>query len=94
MNAIDPKLNGTLYALVQWADWHAYAVGTEFPNMPLCPENLGAAYGSVGYKMPHGRMLSPNRPTVIEAITPPPGGQRRWWDGLRARLTPAGEVRA
>lgn len=50
------------------------------------PNQLGAACGSIGYKVSPGWVLSLDRPSAIESAAPLPGGRRRWWDGLRALL--------
>lgn len=50
------------------------------------PNNLGAACGSIGFKVPPGWVLSLDRPTLIDASTPLPGNRRRWWDALHLRL--------
>lgn len=50
------------------------------------PNNLGAACGSIGFKVPPGWVLSLDRPTPIESATPLPGNRRRWWEALHRRL--------
>lgn len=50
------------------------------------PNNLGAACGSISFKVPPGWVLSLDRPTPIAAATPLPGNRRRWWDAMHRLL--------
>jgi len=50
------------------------------------PNNLGAACGSIGFKVLPGWVLSLDRPTPFAAATPLPGNRQRWWDALHQRL--------
>lgn len=56
------------------------------------PNQLGAACGSIGYKVAPGWVLSLDRPSAIQPVSPLPNGRRRWWEGLRSRLIGAGKV--
>lgn len=50
------------------------------------PNNLGAACGSIGHRVPPGWVLSLDPPSTIAGTAPLPRGRRRWWSGLRERL--------
>jgi len=50
------------------------------------PNNLGAACGSIGFKVPPGWVLSLDRPTPITTVFPLPGNRQRWWDAVHRLL--------
>lgn len=54
------------------------------------PNNLGAACGSIGYKVPPGWILSTDAPSAIATTAPLPGNRRRWWIDLRERFMASG----
>ncbi len=53
------------------------------------PNNLGAACGSIGHRVPPGWVLSLDPPSAIPVAAPLPGNRRRWWAALRERFAAA-----